>query len=252
MASERFQGRSVLVTGAGSGIGRAAAQRLAEEGARVLCADLDGAAGEAAAAAIRASGGQAAATRCDVSDPASVAAAVALAVSHSGRLHALVNVAGVGHFRRTTDETLESWNRTIAINLTGTFLMCREALPHLRETRGAIVNTASAAGLKAHPYSAAYCASKGGVVMLTKALAAEYGRGGLRVNCVCPGRVETPFVNNFQLPDGVNPAALMRIMPLREQPAGPSEVAAVIAFLASDDASYVNGDAIAVDGGMTA
>jgi NAD(P)-dependent dehydrogenase (short-subunit alcohol dehydrogenase family) len=245
----RFANRSAIVTGAGAGIGRATALRLAAEGARVLAVDVDGAAAEATAAA---AGGVCAGMAGDVSDPDAVAAVVAAAVARNGPLHVLANVAGVGHFARTTDESVEGWNRVIAVNLTGTFLMCRAALPHLRETRGVIVNTASVAGLRSHPYSAAYCASKGGVVMLSRALAAEYGRSGMRVNCVCPGRVETGFINHFRLPDGVNPAALARIMPLRERPAGPEEVAAVIAFLASDEASYVNGDAVVVDGGMIA
>jgi NAD(P)-dependent dehydrogenase (short-subunit alcohol dehydrogenase family) len=252
MDTTRFAERSVLVTGAGSGIGRAVAQRLAAEGARVLAADLDLAGAEATAASIRDAGGHAAAAACDVSDPAQVAATVARAVAGSGRLHVLVNCAGIGHFRRTHEETLEGWNRILAVNLTGTFLMCREALPHLLGTRGAIVNTASVAGLKSHPYSAAYCASKGGVVMLSKALAVEYGRKGVRVNCVCPGRVETPILSKFRIPEGASPAAFAKLLPVREASGTPAEVAAVIAFLASDEAAYVLGDAVVVDGGMIA
>lgn len=248
----RFIDRSVLVTGAGSGIGRAVAQRLAAEGARVLAVDLDLAGAEATAAAAREAGGMCAAAACDVSDAEQVKAAVARAVAQNGRLHVLVNCAGIGHFRRTHEETLEGWNRILAVNLTGTFLMCREALPHIVETRGAIVNTASVAGLKSHPYAAAYCASKGGVVMLTRALAVEYGRKGVRVNCVCPGRVETPILSSFRIPEGASPAAFAKLMPVREASGTPAEIAAVIAFLASDEATYVMGDAVVVDGGMIA
>ena len=113
------------------------------------------------------------------------------------------------------------------------------------------MNTASVAGLKSHPYSAAYCASKGGVVMLTKALAVEFGRKGLRINCLCPGGIETPLLSQFQLPEGVPQAALMRIAPLGRH-GQPEEVAGTIAFLASDDATYINGATIVVDGGMIA
>jgi meso-butanediol dehydrogenase/(S,S)-butanediol dehydrogenase/diacetyl reductase len=247
----RFHDRSAIVSGAGSGIGRAAATRLAAEGARVLCADLDGAAAEATAAALREAGGQAIAVACDVTQPQAITDAVATAVARHGRLHALVNCAGTGHFRRTTEETLEGWSRILAVNLTGTFLFCKEALPHLLETRGAIVNTASVAGLKSHPYAAAYCASKGGVVMLSRALAVEYGRKGVRVNSICPGRVETPLLGQFGLPEGASPKALMRLMPLREESGTPAEVAALIAFLASDEASYINGAVIEVSGGMS-
>jgi NAD(P)-dependent dehydrogenase (short-subunit alcohol dehydrogenase family) len=147
--------------------------------------------------------------------------------------------------------TLETWNRMLAVNLTGPFLLCQAALPHILKTNGSIINVASVAGLKSHPYSAAYCASKGGVVQLTRALAVEYGRKGIRINCVCPGGVETPMIQQFQLPTGVNESALAKIMPLGRF-GQPQEVAGTIAFLASDDATYINGAAIVIDGGMIA
>lgn len=248
---KRFEGKSVIVTGAGSGIGRATAARFGAEGGTVICADINERGVEETAASIRAAGGEARAILCDVTKPADVHAAIAAGLKDRGKLDVLVNVAGIGAFKRTTEVSLEEWNRFLAINLTGPFLMCQAAIPHILETKGAIVNTGSVAGLKSHPYSAAYCASKGGVVLLTKALAVEYGRKGVRINCVCPGGVETPLIQQFQLPAGVNQAVLMRISPLGRM-GKPEEVAGTIAFLASEDAMYINGAAIVVDGGMTA
>jgi NAD(P)-dependent dehydrogenase (short-subunit alcohol dehydrogenase family) len=248
---KRFQGRTVLITGAGSGIGRATAERFGGDGAAVVCADVNAKGVEETAAAIRAQGGEAIGLVCDVSKLPSVEETFTRTIDRYKRLDVLVNVAGVGGFRRLTETTLEDWNRTIGINLTGTFLMCQKAISHILETKGAIINVASVAGLRSHPFSAAYCASKGGVVTMTKALAVEFGRKGVRINCVCPGGVETPMIQQFQLPEGANPAVLSRIMPLGRM-GQPQEVAAMIAFLASDEASYVNGSAIVVDGGMIA
>jgi NAD(P)-dependent dehydrogenase (short-subunit alcohol dehydrogenase family) len=129
--------------------------------------------------------------------------------------------------------------------------MCQAAIPHILASKGAIVNTGSVAGIKSHPYSAAYCASKGGVVLMTKALAVEYGRKDVRINVICPGGVETPIFAQFALPEGVSQAALQKIMPLGRM-GRPEEIAGTIAFLASEDAMYINGAAIVVDGGMTA
>jgi NAD(P)-dependent dehydrogenase (short-subunit alcohol dehydrogenase family) len=251
MAMRRFERRSIFVTGAASGIGRATAERFGEEGGRVVCGDVDVKGAEETAGTIRSAGGDAVALPCDVTNPGAVTEAIAEAVRRHGGLHVLANVAGIGFFRRTTETTLDEWNRMIAVNLTGQFLTCKAAIPHILATRGAIVNTASVAGLKSHPYSAAYCASKGGVVQLTRALAVEYGRKDVRVNCVCPGGVETPLIAQFNLPEGVSQQALTRIMPLGRM-GKPREVAATIAFLSSDEAAYINGTTIVVDGGMIA
>jgi NAD(P)-dependent dehydrogenase (short-subunit alcohol dehydrogenase family) len=241
VATERFAGRVALVSGAAGGIGRATVARLTAEGATVVAADVD----EAAA-------GGALTVRCDVVDPESCAAAVAATVDAFGGLHVLVNIAGVGSFASTRDLSLAEWNRTLAVNLTGTFLMCQAALTPLLEGGGAIVNMASVSGLRALPYNAAYTASKGGVVMLTKALAVEFGRAGLRVNCVCPSSVATDFLRGFELPTDADPALFSLRGSVIQRAATPDEIAAVIAFLASDEAAMVTGAAYTVDGGATA
>lgn len=247
----RFEDRVALVTGAGSGIGRATALRLAAEGARVACADVRPEAARETAEAIGKADGEARAFACDVSDEPQVRALVAAAVEHFGGLDVLCNVAGVLRFVHSHEETLAEWNRILAVNLTGTFLACREALPHLLARRGAIVNMSSTAALQAHAWTAAYSASKGGVLALTLELAIEYGRRGLRVNAVCAGAVKTPIHDAFALPPGADASLLKRIMPFdgfRE----PEDAASAIAFLASDDARHVNGTMLRVDGGMCA
>jgi len=256
----RFVGRTAIVTGAGSGIGRATALRLAAEGASVACLDIavDAAeqtvaqlAKEAEAVGASWSGGVAVAYGSDVTDEASVRAVVARVASELGAPSLLANVAGIGGFEHTVDVSMATWQKFLAVNLTGTFLLCRETLPHLLESGGAIVNTASTAGLVGSAYSAAYCASKGGVVMLTKALAIEYRTRGVRVNAVAPGGVDTPLLAEFGLPDGADERELRRIM----TPMGfaqTAEIAAAIAFLLSEESGFTTGAILSIDGGIAA
>ena len=248
----RFAGRSVLITGAGGGIGRATVAAFAAHGADVTCADVDPTAAAAVAKLAVDDGTVGRAVTCDVTDPESCALAVATAVDATTRLDVLVNVAGVGQFAPTTDVTLEQWERTVAVNLTGTFLMCREALPALLSTGGNIVNVASVAGVRAVPYNAAYCASKGGVVMLTKSLAVEFGARGVRVNCVCPSSVATSFLDNFEFTDEIDRSLFERGRSVLTGVMEPATVATAIAYLASDDAHIVTGAAFMMDGGATA
>ncbi len=168
-------------------------------------------------------------------------------MEHFGRLDSLCNIAGILRFDHTHELALEDWNRILEVNLTGTFLMCQRALPHLLSARGNIVNMASTAGMRGHPWTAAYSASKGGVLALTYGLAVEYGKQGLRANAVCPGSVTTPIHEQFRLPEGAERKLLKRIMPLDEF-RGPETVAGVVAFLASEDAAHINGERIRVDG----
>jgi NAD(P)-dependent dehydrogenase (short-subunit alcohol dehydrogenase family) len=247
----RFQGRTAVVTGAGSGLGHATALRLASEGASVACLDVVRDAAEKTAAEVVAAQGTARAYEVDVAEPTSVRTAVKAAARDLGRPSILVNCAGIGKFANAHDMPFEEWSRIIAVNLTGTFLMSQAVLPFLLDGGGNIVNIASNAGLMGQPYSAAYCASKGGVVQLTRALADEYIRRGVRVNAVAPGGIATPLQNAFrQLPEG---ADSMLIAKLRS-PLGnsrPEEIAALVAFVASDEARFMTGSIVSIDGGLT-
>jgi NAD(P)-dependent dehydrogenase (short-subunit alcohol dehydrogenase family) len=247
----RFSERVAIVTGGGSGIGRATCMCLRSEGARVAALDVNLAAAAETAAEIRRAGGTGMALPCDVSDPTSVAAAVAAVLRALGSPSVLCNVAGIQEYGHAEELSFATWSRIIGVNLTGTFLMSQVTLPHLLQTRGSIVNVASLAGIMGLPYDAAYCASKGGVVMLTKALAKEFSSRGVRVNAVAPGGVETPM-GDIPFPADAAPE-VMQLIP--RTPMGwctPEEIAAVIAFLASEDARKLTGVVVPIDGGMTA
>jgi NAD(P)-dependent dehydrogenase (short-subunit alcohol dehydrogenase family) len=246
----RFVDKIAVVTGAGSGIGRAAAIRLAAEGARV--AALDVAADNLAATVkdIAEEGGSATGYPCDVTSETSVNETVAALAGEVGPPTVVCNVAGIGGFYNTVDMPTDRWERILAVNLTGPFLVCRATLPFLLEHGGSIVNVASNTALMGQAYSAAYCASKAGLLMFSKALAAEYLSRGVRVNVVAPGGVDTPLIGTFELPEGADFKELRKIM----TPMGfstPSEIAASIAFIASDESTYTTGAVLSVDGGLT-
>lgn len=243
---QRYTDRTVLLTGGGSGIGRATVHRLVEEGATVLAVDL--AADRLAESAATAARPEAViAVPGDVTDPDLAPAAVATALERTGRLDLLVNAAGILRFEHSHEADLDAWERILAVNLTGAFRFCRAAIPALLDGGGAIVNVASTSSHFGHPWAAAYAASKGGVLALTKTLAVEYATQGLRANAVCPGSIDTPITGAFQLPEGADGRLLRRIMAPTGM-AGPEVVAAAIAYLGSDDATHVNGEDLRVDG----
>jgi NAD(P)-dependent dehydrogenase (short-subunit alcohol dehydrogenase family) len=257
MPLERFTDRVVIVTGAASGIGRATAARLAAEGAKVLASDITAdalAESMAEAQAGAAPGGEVVAHVADISDEAQAAGTIAAAVDRWGRLDALCNIAGMLKTVRTHECDLDTWNRVINVNLTGTFLMCRAALPHLMESRGAIVNAASTSSFFGHPWMAAYASSKGAIAALTHTLAVEYCKEGVRVNAIAPGSVTSGITNNVAFPDDLTKdegKLVRRIM----SPTGfgdPADVASVVALLASDDGRHLTGEIIRIDGGTHA
>jgi len=246
-----FDGRAVIVTGASSGLGAAAVRRFAAGGGRVYAASRDQERLAELAADCAEAPGEVRFGPLDVSSPEECRAAVAAAVDVFGRLDVLVNNAGRHDFRRTTDVTDEQWAQDVATNLSGSFFMAQAAIPHLLETGGNIVNVASVAGVMGEAYSAAYTAAKHGVVGLTKALAVEYLKTPLRVNCVCPGGMDTPQAHDISVPEGADWELIMRVAAQRGFMAA-DDVAAVVVFLASDDARAVHGSIQLVDAGHRA
>ncbi len=244
-SSGRFAGRVVVVTGAGSGIGREMARRFLEEGARVIAADLDPAGVPQGAEPLA----------LDVTDGAAFTAAVDAAVARHGRLDVLCNNAGIGSTRDVLQTTAAEWERVFAVNVTGTFNGLQAALPQMLSAgSGAIVNTASVAGMIGLRDRAAYCASKGAVIALTKQVAVQYADSGVRCNCLCPGTVDSPWVG--RLLDQADDPQAARAALVARQPAGrlgrPEEVAEAALYLASDAAAFVTGAELVIDGGLTA
>lgn len=248
----KLQDRSVVITGGGSGIGRACALKFSAEGANVVIADINEEGAAATASRILASGGKSIAVRTNVAEPGSVASLVEKTIRQYGQIHALINSAAIQINKTIEDTSLEEWNAQMAINVGGIFLCSKLFLPHLKATRGSIVSLSSVNGYFAEPSCAGYCATKAAIIGLTKAMAIDHGHEGIRVNCICPGYIDTGLAEGY-FQSQSDPAkarseagklhALWRI-------GKAEEVAQVAVFLASDDASFVTGSAYVVDGGF--
>jgi meso-butanediol dehydrogenase / (S,S)-butanediol dehydrogenase / diacetyl reductase len=246
----RLHQKVAIITGAASGIGAATARRFAQEGARVVVADIRGDGAEVVAAEIRSTGAEAIAVTVDVSNSAQVKALMEQTIAAYGTLNILYCNAGVLIPDTVEEPTEDSWHKTLAVNMTGTYLCCRHGIPELKKAGGGVLLiTASISGMRGEKGAAAYNATKGGLVNLTKHLAVEYAGDRIRVNCLCPGWIDTPFNDPLYEFAGLDKASLDKIIPMGRQGV-PEEVASAALFLASDDASYITGHPLMVDGGL--
>ncbi len=249
-----MQGKVAVVTGSATGIGRAIAERLASEGALALCADIDGGGVEQTATRIRDAGGSAESYTCDVADPADVERLMAAAEARGGP-NALVSNAAIQYERTVEDTPPEDWDRVLGINLKSVYLCARAAIPRMRALGGgSIVNMASVNGFWVEPSLGAYCAAKGGVINLTRAIALDFGRFGIRCNCICPGYIDTGMAQRyFEVQD--DPAAAREEagrMHALGRIGQPEEIAAMALFLCSDESSFCTAQPFIVDGGLSA
>ncbi|MCY3633583.1 MAG: SDR family NAD(P)-dependent oxidoreductase [bacterium] len=246
----RFAGKVALITGAGSGIGQATAVRLAEEGAIAVGSDINAAGLEETAGMI----GEGADFRSAVSDVRSRDAChelVASVVAEHGRLDVLCNIAGVARGHRVSDVDQEVWDLIFGVNVEGVFWMSQAALPHLEQSSGCIVNMASNAGLMGQAYTVPYCASKGAVIQITKAMAMETTRTGVRINAIAPGGVETNLAVSFGFPDNPDMELMGRYMGMRGMSQA-DDIASAVAYLASDESHRIHGAVLSIDAGLTA
>lgn len=248
----KLRDRVVVITGAGSGIGRASAIAFANEGARVAVADIRVAAAQETARHIGDAEGIAWAVEADVSSADSVQQLVDQTIRTFSRVDVLLNNAAIQVNKSVEDTTVEEWNREIGVNLGGVFLCSKFFLPHLKKTKGCIINMASVNGFFVEPMCAGYCATKGGIIALTKAMAIDHGKEGVRVNCICPGYIDTGLAwEYFEMQP--NPAAAREVASKLHalwRIGRPEEVSRVAVFLASDDASFMTGAAVVVSGGF--
>ena len=248
----RFDGKGVLVTGASSGIGAATARAFGEAGARLVLSGLDAEAGESVAHEIASAGGEAAFVHGDLSEKAFCARLVDDAAARLGRLDVLVNNAGLSRRGNAEETSDDDWRLTMAVNLDAVFYLSRAAIPLMRRGGGGvIVNTASELAATATRRLVAYCASKGGVLQLTRAMALDHAREGIRVNAICPGPVDTPLLVGHRGNPEEELKAIAEATPMGRI-GTPDEIAGAITFLASDDASFITGSALLADGGVTA
>ncbi len=248
--NQRFAAKVALVTGAGSGIGRATAIRLAEEGASVYLADINGESLQETTKLLP----EGSDYRCgtlDVSSSEACRQLVTDTVAEFNRLDVLCNIAGIAPTQHFADISEDAWNRVIGINLNSVFFLCQAAMPHLVESQGNIINMSSSAGRTGQAYNASYGATKAAVLMLSKSLAIEFAAKGVRVNAICPGAVSTALSKNFKPPEDEDMNLFMRLMPLLPM-AEAEEIAAAVAYLASEEARFVTGIEFAIDGGQTA
>ena len=248
---QRFTNKIVLITGAASGIGRAAAERLASEGGSIFCVDLQKAALDETVKQLRDAGARAEGFLCDISNEEQVKACVKACLDAFGRIDVLCNMAGILKFEYTHAMSLDAFNRIMTVNVTGTFLMCREALPELIKTQGNIINAASTSAFQGLPWGAAYGASKAAVLSMTRSIAVDYAKQGVRANCVAPGDILTPLATQVTFPEGADFSLMGRCMSLTGAK-GPEVVASVIAMLGSEDGAHITGECIRMDGGTLA